>query len=228
MKILYKIPCNLKGGVKIVDNAEMELNIDGSIVKLDLAIREVSVNPDAMYPNLEFHISLQLSQSQSPQGHLYLTNIYAIVKILDNRQHIVGRASTDKPFIEIQSQESMLTLSLDMDHLRLKHIERLRGGGDAKFQLILNGAIISHPSRRTLTVTALPHDHLLNYRIAKSDWVEQYLKNLHFKDVWLLEVPTLEAPVGDMKVALEHLQTAWKKFEMGEYDCGAYQVPQVP
>lgn len=171
-----------------------------------------------MYPNLEFHISLQLSQSQPLQGHLYLTNIYAFVKILDDRQHIAGRASTDKPFVEIQSQESVLILNLDMDHLRLKHIERLRSGGDAKFQLILNGAIISLPPGQTLTVTALPHNHLLNYRIAKSDWVEQYHKNLKNLHVWLLEAPNLEASMEGMENALEHLQTTWKKFEMGEYN----------
>jgi len=100
---------------------------------------------------------------------------------------------------------------LVLDHYSLGQIERIRGSKD--LQLQVRGSIIAEIHQQPQTKTAASFQ--FDFRVAKSDWVENILPELKYKDVALLEIPKL--PDSEFQDIANYINAAWKQYSMGEY-----------
>jgi hypothetical protein len=100
---------------------------------------------------------------------------------------------------------------LILDYYSLGQIERIRGSKD--LQLQVRGSIIAEIQQQPQTKTAMGFQ--FDFRVAKSDWVENILSTVGYKRVTLLEIPELpDSEFGDI---VNHINAAWKQYAMGEY-----------
>lgn len=125
----------------------------------------------------------------------------------------VGRAILEEPFIELHpGTTGRLILRLELDHYKLRQIEKLREGKN--LVLRLDGKFLveklGQPNRR-----AVGHLNDFQMKVPKSDWVEQNLPYMGFKDISLIELPKLTQEWEDIT---EHLNEAWRQHSMGKYD----------
>jgi hypothetical protein len=98
-----------------------------------------------------------------------------------------------------------------LDYYSLGQIEKIRGSKD--LQLQIRGSIIAEIHQQPQTKTAMGFQ--FDFRVAKSDWVENILPGLRYKDVALLEIPKL--PDSEFEDIANHINAAWKQYSMGEY-----------
>jgi hypothetical protein len=106
-----------------------------------------------------------------------------------------------------------LNTYLDLDFYRLSKLEELREGEDLKFIISGNFCVSLEQTQSSgKDVKSLS----LGVRITKSQWVEEILGKVGFKDVSLLEIPKL--PKGEYEEVINWVDSAWRQYMMGEYD----------
>jgi hypothetical protein len=100
----------------------------------------------------------------------------------------------------------------ELDHYKLAQIEKIREGRDLQISMELTfvAEVQQQPPIKQTKVI------FINERIPKSDWVENILPQLRFKDVFLLEIPKIEKP--EFSEVVDKINEAWKQYSMGEYD----------
>ncbi len=195
----------------------MEIHINNKTFRLELSLEDVNTSSIAFSPVLSFTGRVNLMHPTQLAGELYLLGVYAKVNVIGDRKNgYAGKAHSEQPFIRLTPGiRGEFSLAIDLDYYKLEQIERLREGGDVKFEFELQGVVL-YKEQNNLFLEKLPSHPHITYRIPKSDWTEELLKQLRYKKVWLLEVPELESP-EELKEAVSHLTNAWKQFSIGEY-----------
>jgi hypothetical protein len=173
---------------------------------------EVSVDnmrPDSMsiYPAFIFTLKFSHKSVQS------FKIIDLIFNFGINKQgwHYLGPLIFEEPFIALSEQISrFISARLTLDPYGLKKIEELRENDDIRFRIFCNAVILDQGPKRFTASSSFEG------KIAKSDWVERFLPAFGYKEVILLEIPKLNFP--EFKKITDHLNDAWKKLSMGEYN----------
>jgi hypothetical protein len=108
-----------------------------------------------------------------------------------------------------------------MDPWKLDRIETIRAGGDLFLQLELNlhrrreNESTHHVAER-LTVGQSEYGDRI--KIAKSEWVENYLPKLGYRRSRILEVPLLGSIPEEFTQVPSYLDEAWKHYSMCDAD----------
>ena len=174
-------------------------------LRIRVAFREIGADPNSIYPRLRFNFEFTNSgKSDTILDFLYLD---LSVRSKSGPLFYLGRPVPIKP-TETLSPGIAYTFNffLTLDHLGLNRLEKLRDGGDLimsasvglaaeQSQMVMGqaqpsilGQQVQQRAIQTKRVVS-PFPVELQFRIPKSDWVEQVLPNVGFSDVALLEIP---------------------------------------
>ena len=99
-----------------------------------------------------------------------------------------------------------------LDHYGLGQIEKLREGKDLTFRV--EGSFIGENRQQPQSWTSAGFS--LDFRMPKSDWVENVLHRLKYRDVMLLEIPRFLEP--QFEDVATYINDAWRQYSRGEYD----------
>lgn len=129
-----------------------------------------------------------------------------------SKEYYIGQLVSSQALVFLQANvRTNLTLGLDLDHYELREIEKLRESKDLQF--IVNFAFTSEVQGNPQTKASSGFH--LRFKIPKSDWVENILPAVGYKEVALLEIPKL--PDSEFEDIANHINAAWKQHSMGEY-----------
>jgi hypothetical protein len=127
--------------------------------------------------------------------------------------HYLGELINRKPFLLLPSGSTdNIVYDFAFDHWGLGQIEKLREGGDLTFRVEGNFTGYNPQQPQSMATS----EFILDFRMAKSDWVENILPRLKYKDVILLEIPKLIEP--QFEDVITYIDDAWRQYSMGEYD----------
>ena len=187
------------------------------ILQSTLRITHRTTNPDenSIYPKLDVNFEVTHSTSAGAGAYnLVISDIYLRLSVITaGVLRFVGQLIPIQPFhILAAGQTITIPCSVVLDHYGLRQIEKLREGRDLTFRV--DGRFVGEKQQQpqTRTLTGFSFD----FRMPKSDWVENVLPKLKFKDVMLLEIPRLLEPKFEDVVT--YINEAWKQYSMGEYD----------
>ena len=170
----------------------------------------------AIYPRIEIPLEINCSYTApSPDAPISLDGFVLDVGIRQGmNSSFVGNLFIDPPYVRLYGTSNVrLRTFLDLDFYRLAQIEKLREGKD--LSLYINGkcfAVMDQPQKTEKN----QQNFQLNIRIHKSQWVEDILDKVGFKDVSLLEIPRLTQ--DENNTIAKCIDSAWKQYMMGEYD----------
>jgi len=133
---------------------------------------------------------------------------------LPNAQHYVGNLIPRESYLELPPVGGPRGFAFDLllDHYGLSQIEKLRNGKDLNF-MVEGSLMVENAQQPPLRAIGRLQ---FQYRIAKSDWVENILQRIKFKDVVLVEIPKIEKP--EFEETENHLNDSWRQYARGEYD----------
>ena len=177
---------------------------------------------EALIPRLKFRIRFTVEAVPEQYftilgGHLYLIAL--------GREILVGRVYPLPERLVYHSsptQPRTVALYCDLTPYQVEAIERFRGGRDLWLRLTLcvqeaerlDGLL----TRGSSWITVRHAEYGERIKIARSEWVEEYLPKLGYKRVRLIEVPLLPEDIPDeFKAIVDGIEEAWRYFAMGEY-----------
>ncbi len=185
--------------------------------KLTFECRDISVDTLSLVPRLRLCLDVRLlSRGPGQPGYSITVDIErGELKITTKEgSHplylYVGYFIPEKRTHTLSSGDSVtICMYADLDHYRLARIEKIREGGDIK------GYVVLYVTIKMETEVRFEHSWV-QIRIPKSDWVEEFLPQLKYKEVFLVEMPKLERP--ELSDAITKINEAWRMYSMGEYD----------
>ena len=163
--------------------------------------------------NVSFEVTHNILAGGGPYSFI-ISDLQLRLSILKNGLlHYVGELIPRQPlFILPSGGASNIICDITLDHYGLSQIEKLREGGDLTFRV--QGSFVGEKQQQPQTKTLA--GFTLDLRMPKSDWVENILPRLKYKDVLLLEIPKFLEPKFEDVVT--YVNGAWKQYSMGEYD----------
>jgi len=176
---------------------------------ISIEYQNSSVQGNSIKPRLIFNLNLtNLAQGSYPLDFEFLPS-----EVQLGNGFYVGLLMPQVYYGPIQPNNPYgYSFGLDLDFYSISQIEKIREGKDLQLQLQLKFVVKAQAPQ---PITMSPGMNI-PVRIPKSDWVESYLPQLKFRDVFLLEFPKLEN--AEFRDAVSHLNSAWKQFGLGEYD----------
>ncbi|WXG45206.1 MAG: hypothetical protein WED05_00505 [Candidatus Atabeyarchaeum deiterrae] len=135
----------------------------------------------------------------------------------------IGRVYSREMFIALFGgrEPRRLELHFDVDPWKLEKIEQIRAGSDLMLQLILH----FHKKRENEPTYQMSSSMIVTHpeygeqiKIAKSDWVENYLPKLGYRRSRILEIPMLEPTPEDFRQVPLYLDEAWKHYSRCDCD----------
>jgi hypothetical protein len=195
------------------------VSVSINILQSILRITYRTANPDeyAVYPRI--NVSFEVTHTiPIPAGggayNFMISDLKLSLSVLkDGLLHYVGELIPRQPlFILPSGGTSNIICDMTLDHYGLSQIEKLREGKDLTFRV--EGTFVGEQQQQPQTKTAT--GFTLDFRMPKSDWIENILPRLKYKDVMLLEIPKFLEPKFDDVVT--YVNDAWRQYSMGEYD----------
>lgn len=186
-----------------LENDAIELNIEGPYQE------------DFIAPTMRF----QFTFFNRSQQRYHLTGMTYRFNIINNKGQQYGLCylTFDEGMLDLLiNSDKNINGYVTMDHYILKKIEEIRSGGDVRYRIYGGFVGIPMPSPPQITSFKRSDKNQVESRISKSDWVEKFLPAFQFKNVSLLEIPSIDSE--DFRKVSEHLDSAWKQKFMGEYD----------
>lgn len=183
--------------------------------QLKVSYTESDADEFAIYPRIRFVFDVSYLNNSPGAGLLFLDGFEftAVLRSASGVIRLVGNLLVDMFSIKLSPSGSyVLYAFLDLDSYRLSEIEKLRQGGELSF--ILNGRFsYTQPAQIS---TREVETFQLAIKIPRSQWVDNILAKTGFKNVSLLEIPTL--PNGEHKEIVKWIESASRQNMMGEYD----------
>jgi hypothetical protein len=181
--------------------------------RINFETGQVTVDKLSIVPRLS--IELKMTRLAQP-GHQYTIGISSLtgdVNIVSNEGiKYVGHVQTVPYFSMSPNSPMNIICTLDFDHYVLNQIEKLRVNKDVVFQINID--FVYEIPQPTLNKG---HQRVsLQMKIPKSDWVENILPELKFRENFLLEIPRL--PDENSETLRTHIDSAFKQYSMGNYD----------
>jgi hypothetical protein len=170
---------------------------------------------NSIYPriNIRFEIT-NISRTGTAAVNINIVSLTMKLQMIKQGVlYRIGELVPDQTFFSLPSGAgTVLSCDLPLDHYGLGQIEKLRANNDLTFRT--EGIFISENQQQPQSKVF--QMFTLDFRIPKSDWVEDILPRLKYKDVILIEVPKILEP--QFQDVMTHLNGAWKQYSMGEYD----------
>jgi len=171
---------------------------------------------DNIMPRLELRVGV----TATSKGEQYLAfaggNFYV-------RNEFIGRVfslSGIFHYLELNKLET-LSFCIYLTPLQIETIEKLRGRDDLWIRITLSFHRGATPeelfTRPPYWEPGLHKEYGEQIKIAKSDWVEEYLPKLGYKRIRLIEVPLIAPVPEEFKAIVDGIEEAWRYFAMGEY-----------
>ena len=189
------------------------------MIRLEVKYDGISVDGRASHPRLQIRLLFEAKETTPKPSMMFLG--FGTLEVLKRNvgSTIICQAYPEKILQRIYGTGAavLVTYFADLDFYKLEVLERLREGSDLRLQLgshIHVGSELN--SMDELDITPMSSEGYF-YRIARSDWCENFLPQLGYKKVRILEVPQLE-PVPELKEAVDYVDMAWKKYTVGEYE----------
>lgn len=197
--------------------------VDG--MRLIITIGKIKANKKYVYPSLVILVEIRsdslLGSPARPhddyrQIGIVFTNMVMKVsvtgKVEDGENIVIGYARPESLQWEIKGSVNNIDFILMLDHYILAQVEKFRENDNLYLQLDLRaqGYAMEKPGQI--------HEHELSREritVSKSDWVEEILPELNYKNVTLIEVPVLESK--DFSDVIAEVDNAWKEYSMGDY-----------
>jgi len=176
---------------------------------IDFRYDDFSADPTTIYPRLKFRFTIGCKRETIVLIQLVLD---CQVRSKKGDYSGIGHLIVKVPSEIRAGQERPVEAFLDLDHYRLKQIEDARQGDD--LFLRIQGYALGSSRVQTGVQNIEETGFELNFRKAKSDYVEQILPVMKYKNVSLVEIPN----ITDFKEIAEYLNDAWKQKSMGAYD----------
>jgi len=180
---------------------------------LKLAYTGISPDSSAIFPRVRICFEILYTSGEATPKRMFIDDfVFDLLLRKEGRDYFVGSLSADTPYLRAYPQTShSLNTFLDLDLYRLRQIEKLREGGN----------ILFHVRVRLATEMEGKNDKKLcnfemSFKVAKSEWVEEILSNIGFKEVSLIEIPKIHTQ--EYEKVLGWIDNAWKQYMMGEYD----------
>jgi len=189
-------------------------------------VLQIAVDTQSIYPRLKIWTEFSEDERTSHQLLLNIGDLIIISAKSDSK--IISKVYPNAGFLTVPSSSIGSICSIeyhaDLDYYRLEQIEKLREGGNLNFTVNVSATeirlsktvqgfsisspriVIKYPGNRT------------SYEIAKSKWCEEFLPQLGYKKVRLVEIPILVSPPEEFKEAVDMIEKAWKDYSMGEYE----------
>jgi hypothetical protein len=181
----------------------------GQYHSVNIELQGTNVQTNSIRPRILFTFNATvIAQAFYPldfeflPSELQLNNGFYVGKLMPENYY--GTLSLNNPM--------SYTFGLDLDYYVISELEKFREGKDLELRIILRFVAKAQTPQQFSICPQMS----LPVRISKSDWVEQYLPQMKFRDVLLLEFPKLDGT--DFKEAVDHLNNAWKQHGFGEYD----------
>jgi hypothetical protein len=200
-----------------------DFTIDG--MSLTITIGKIQTNKKYILPYLVIPVKIKSysvrgnygsALEDHPQIGIVFTNMVMKVWMTDKVENgeniVVGYARPDTLQWEIKGEDKNIDFVLMLDHYILSQIEKRRGNENLYLGLDLRAQGYAMEKIGEI------HEYELNQEritVAKSDWVEEILPLLNYKNVVLIEVPVLKFEY--FKDVIGEVDNAWKKYSMGDY-----------
>jgi len=180
-----------------------------------IAYRQTQPIDQSIYPRV--NVVFEMTQSTRPGApaiSFILTNLnLKLLLIKGGVIYQVGQLVPARTFLNMSpGSSSTINCDLSLDHYGLGQIEKLREGGDLSFR-VEGKFVVENPQQPQ---AKFPFDFSLDFRIPKSDWVEDILPRLKYKDIILIEIPRVIEP--QFEDVMTYVNGAWRQYSMGEYD----------
>lgn len=175
----------------------------------------MSIEPDesAISPRTRIRFKITYTYSGADSRAVVLDDFVFDVRLINEKAHFIGRLFVETPYVKLNPSNScMLETFLELDFHKLNQIEKLREGKNLVFEVI--GKFFTENEK--IREKNMQYFRLEKIKIPKSQWVEEILSKVGFKDVSLLEIPKL--PSDEYKEVVKWVDNAWKQYMMGEYD----------
>lgn len=200
-----------------------EFNAYDLVLLVDVGV--IRPNPDYILPNLVIPITIiphsrhggstSLIQNR-PESGMEMFNFVMKVSLTEESENaknvIIGYAKPETLQYEVSGQNKRIDFILLLDYYLLSQIEKMRETKNLYLKLDLSAQIYSKQQLGKIQEFKMFLDKI---KVPKSEWVEQILPTLNYKNVALIEVPVLQ--FEDFKVVITEIEKAWTKFSMGEY-----------
>jgi len=183
-----------------------------------LKVEYVSLIPrNDVTPRLELRVGV----TATSKGEQYLAfaggNFYVKNKFIGRVFSLSGIFH----YLEL-NQPKTLSFCIYLTPLQIETIEKLRGRDDLWIRITLSFHRGVAPeelfTRPPYWEPVLHKEYGEQIKIAKSDWIEEYLPKLGYKRVRLIEVPLLPEDIPEeFKAIVDGIEEAWRYFAMGEY-----------
>jgi len=176
----------------------------------------VYVHGEPLFPTLRFMIELERVGDEAAVwilgGSLNLETPKGIVKVAELNRPIYRAFS---------NPEERIFVDFVLDPWRLEKLEELREGKDLRLRINLHYHEVSssglvEPDEKSILVVDEKYGE--GIKVAKSEWIDEFLPGLGLRRVRLIEVPVLEPIPDEFKDVVGYVEEAWKCYLRGDYD----------
>lgn len=186
----------------------MSAHFDHKQNRFNINVSGPSIPPNSLSPTLSFHFYIKGKSEYyvyNPSFEVFL-NVRGTI-------HFIGLIHFKDNITNVSEYGGVIQGYLPLTYKIINEMEKLRENQDLNFQFraqfnILTESEFASSSNKT--------NVQFDFRIPKSDWVEKWLPVLKYKDVSLVELPKI--PGVDTINIIEHLNSAWKNKQMGQYN----------
>jgi len=180
--------------------------------KFGVSISEVRPDINSLYPSIR--IDLELTHKQN--GPFSVSNPIGHVRIeSEEKKLFAGALHFEFSMIELNvGGHHSTSAHLVLDPYRILQIEKIRANKNIKATLNMQFSILKRERqsvRFSNTTTGT-----LQFEIAQSKWITEFLPAFNYREVSLIEVPKLES--DQYSRVIEYLDDAWRYNFMGQYD----------
>lgn len=197
----------------VIQQVSTEIGVFDQTLRIsDSQIRAID---NSVYPRIK--IDLEMAHSTRPGTgaiNLNISNLTLRLSIIaKGATYPIGELIPAQTFFSLQTGNKVyIYCDLSLDHYGLGQIEKLRESTDLRLRI--DGGFLAENQQQPQSKNYVSFSHDL--RISKSDWVEDILPRMKYKEVMLVEIPKLIEPQFEgMSV---YLIDAWRQYSMGEYD----------
>jgi len=173
---------------------------------------KIRVSENHLLSTIVFPILISTKERKDIQSNEII--MYSmIMEVSLNNNSIIGYAKPSILHKQLgKNDDTNIEFNITMDHYLLSQIEKLRQYGNLYIKLTVRFLAypINEPERMEECIANL--DIL---EVPKSQWVEEILPALKYKNAVLIEVPVLAS--NKLSKVIDELNGAWKKYLIGDH-----------
>lgn len=181
-----------------------------SSYSITLKYQIIKVKEDTINPIIEFIFDASIGHNSAK-----IINLNMEVSLFDsnNKKFIIGYGNLRGIYNISYYASTAISIILQMDYNTLNSIEKIRAGKDIKLNFDIN--LVSYEGTQSIQYSSNTMDNIV---IHQSDWINNIINKLDYKNKLLLELPKLKFADNKWDQIGKLLEGTFRTFYQGEWD----------